>query len=541
MLGLRTNPVVFFTSAIFIILFVLMGAGFSGPMTAVFGATAGWISETLGWLYILTVTFLVVFVVVVGFSRYGKLRLGPDDARPEYGNYAWFAMLFTAGIGSVLMFFGVAGPVSHYASNPMGISNQADRAQAAINFELYHYGLHAWGVFGLVGLTLGYFAYRRGMPLRIRSAFYPVLGDRINGPIGHAIDIFTVLGTVFGVAVTLGVAGSQVNVGISRLTGIGESNLLQIAIVGGITAVAIISVWLGLDKGIRRLGQLNMALAILLLLFVLVAGPTIFLLQGFVQTIGYYFQNFIEFSFWNQAYNDDGWQGAWTVFIWAWQVSWAPFVGMFIARISYGRTIREFVLGVLFAPLVFTMLWFTVFGGAALDEVLAGNNNITNVVTQEGGLRAALFVLLDTFPLAGITSTVAIIVVCIFFVTSADSTSLVLDTLTSGDEENSLARQRVFWAVSLGLIALVLLVAGGLDALSNVVTTTGLPFLIILVLMCYSFAQGLRSEGRGRAGDESAAGAPGPVGTITSTDPARPERPLAVDRSAQRSGRGSDR
>lgn len=536
MLGLRTNPVVFFTSAIFIILFVLVGAVFSGWTTAVFGATAGWISANLGWLYILTVTFLVVFVVVVGFSRYGRLRLGPDDARPEYGNYAWFAMLFTAGIGSVLMFFGVAGPVSHFASNPMGLSNEAARAQAAINFELYHYGLHAWGVFGLVGLALGYFSYRRGMPLRIRSAFYPVLGDRINGPIGHAIDIFTVLGTVFGVAVTLGVAGSQVNIGVSRTFGLNESTLLQILIVAGITGVAIISVWLGLDKGIRRLGQLNMALAILLLLFVLVAGPTIFLLQGFVQTIGYYFQNFIEFSFWNQAYSDDGWQGSWTVFIWAWQVSWAPFVGMFIARISYGRTIREFVLGVLFAPLIFTMLWFTVFGGAALDQVLGGNNNITNVVTQDGGLRAALFVLLDTFPLAGLTSTLAIIVVCIFFVTSADSTSLVLDTLTSGDEENSLARQRVFWAISLGLIALVLLVAGGLDALSNVVTTTGLPFLIILAFMCYSFMQGLRNEGKEPVGDEASTGPPGAVGTITSTDPTRPERPLAVEGRARRPG-----
>jgi choline/glycine/proline betaine transport protein len=330
------------------------------------------------------------------------------------------------------------------------------------------------------------------MPLRIRSAFYPVLGDRINGPIGHAIDIFTVLGTVFGVAVTLGLAGSQVNSGITRVTGLSDTTLLQVGVIGVITALAVVSVALGLDKGIRRLGQLNMALAILLLAFVLVAGSTVFLLQGFVQAIGYYFQNFIQFSFWNQAFNDSGWQGSWTVFIWAWQISWAPFVGLFIARISYGRTIREFVLGVLFAPLLFTILWFSVFGLTALNIDSSGAGGLSGVVQEN--LRAALFAMLDQLPLAGFTSVLALVVIIIFFVTSADSASLVLDTLTSGDEENSLARQRIFWAVSLGAIALVLLLAGGLDALSNVVTTTGLPFLIILAFMCYSLFQGLRSE-----------------------------------------------
>lgn len=500
-LGLNTSPVVFFASAVFIVIFVALGVILPGPLAAVFGATAGWISENLGWLYILTVTVFVIFVIVVGFSRYGRLRLGPDDARPEYGNYSWFAMLFTAGIGSVLMFFGVAGPISHFSSNPMGLQGDA-RAAAALNLELYHYGLHAWGVFGLAGLALGYFAYRKGMPLRIRSAFYPILGDRINGPIGHAIDIFTVLGTVFGVAVTLGLAGSQVNTGITRVTGLSETTLLQIGVIGVITALAVVSVGLGLDRGIRRLGQINMALAILLLLFVLVTGSTIFLLQGFVQAIGYYFQNFIEVSFWNQAFNDTGWQASWTVFIWAWQLSWAPFVGLFIARISYGRTIREFVLGVLFAPLMFTVLWFSVFGLSALNIERNGAGGLTEVV--QDNLRVALFVMLERFPLAGFTSVLALIVIIIFFVTSADSASLVLDTLTSGDAENSLARQRIFWAASLGAIALVLLLAGGLTALSNVVTTTGLPFLIILAIMCYSLLQGLHNEAE-VAGPEPAA------------------------------------
>lgn len=534
-LGLQTNPIVFFTSAIFILVFVALGVILPGPMASVFGATAGWISDSLGWLYILLVTIFVIFVVVVGFSRYGRLRLGPDDARPRYSNWAWFAMLFTAGIGSVLMFFGVAGPISHFAENPMGLEGGA-RAAAALNFELYHYGLHAWGVFGLAGLALGYFSYRKGMPLRIRSAFYPVLGDRIYGPIGHAIDIFTVLGTVFGVAVTLGLAGSQVNTGLARVMGLSESTLLQVGIIAGITALAVVSVALGLDRGIRRLGQTNMVLAILLLAFVLVVGPTVFLLQGFVQAIGYYFQNFIEFSFWNQAFNDNGWQADWTVFIWAWQISWAPFVGLFIARISYGRTIREFVLGVLFAPLMFTILWFSVFGLTALNIELDGAGGLSGAV--EDDVRVALFAMLERFPLAGFTSALALIVICIFFVTSADSASLVLDTLTAGDDENLITRQRVFWAVALGAIALVLLLAGGLDALSNVVTTTALPFLIILTFMCYSLAQGLRSE-RAEAAVETGRPA-GEVGVGAAISNGSDERSTRAEGQPQRQARPSE-
>ena len=491
-LGLNTNPTVFFTSAIFIVVFVALAALFPGPMADGFGAAAGFISETLGWFYILTVTAFVGIVLVLGFSRYGELRLGPDGSRPEYGNLTWFAMLFTAGIGSVLMFYGVAGPVSDMAANPMNMQSQAAQAQVALNFPLYHYGLHAWGVFGLAGLALAYFSFRRGMPLRIRSAFYPLLGERIHGPLGHAIDIFTVLGTVFGVAVTLGLAGSQVNSGVTEVTGIASTQLIQAVIIGVITVGAIISVALGLDRGIKRLGQSNMILAVILLGFLLVAGPTIFLLQGVVQNTGYYFQHLLQFSFWNQNFHDTGWQGSWTIFIWAWQISWAPFVGMFIAKISYGRTIREFVVGVLFAPLAFTILWFSVFGGTALDIEMNGVGGLTQAVNES--TSAALFALLNSFPFATATSVLAIVVICIFFVTSADSASLVLDTLTAGDDGESLAKQRIFWASSLGAIAIVLLAAGGLTALSNVVTTTGLPFCIVLALMTVSLIKGLREE-----------------------------------------------
>jgi choline/glycine/proline betaine transport protein len=493
-LGLNANPVVFFVSAVFIVAFVALGAIFPGPTSGVFGATAGWISANLGWFYILSVTLFVLFVLGVGFSRYGRLRLGPDGSEPEFSNWAWFAMLFTAGIGSILMFWGASGPISHFASNPMGMESEAERAQAAIHLELYHYGLHAWGVFGLAGLALAYFSYRKGLPLRIRSAFHPIFGDRINGPLGHVIDVFTVLGTVFGVAVTLGLAGSQVNAGMSRVIGVEESGLVQATIVLGIIALASVSVWLGIDRGIRRLGQTNMVLAVLLLAFVVLAGPTVYLLQGVVQNTGYYFQNFIQTSFWNQAYDDTGWQADWTVFIWAWQISWAPFIGLFVARISYGRTIREFVLGVLFAPLVFTTIWFSIFGGLALDIQISGVADLVDVVVDQGDTPGGLFAMLDQLPLAGVTAILSIFIVSIFFVTSADSASVVLDTLTSGEEGGSNPFQRVFWAVSLGAIALVLLLAGGLDALSNVVTTTGLPFLIILAFMCYGLLRSLRAE-----------------------------------------------
>ncbi|MGH3087336.1 MAG: BCCT family transporter [Rubrobacteraceae bacterium] len=510
---MRTNPVVFFTSAAFIVLFVAIAAIFPGPVSGIFGAMATWISDSLGWLYILLVTVFVGLVLVVGFSRYGNLRLGPDGSRPEYTNWAWFAMLFTAGIGSVLMFYGVAEPISNFSSNPMNLETDTARAEAALNFPLYHYGLHAWGVFSLAGLTLAYFAHRKGMPMRMRSAFYPVFGERVNGPLGHVIDIFTVLGTAFGVAVTLGLAGSQVNAGLTRVAGLGESNLLQAAIVLSITAVAAVSVGIGLDKGIRRLGQLNMILAIILMAFIVVVGPTVFIFQGTVQAAGYYLQNLIEFSFWNQAYNDDGWQSSWTVFIWAWQISWAPFVGMFVARISYGRTIREFVLGVLLAPLAFTIMWFGVFGNTALDIEINGPGGLAAIVDET--LQAALFAMLETFPLAVASSILSLVVIIIFFATSADSTSLVLDTLTSGDEEDSRPQQRIFWALSLGAIALVLLFAGGLTALSNVVTVTGLPFLIILAFMGYSLITALRTEAtQPRAEREPAQ---------------RPEEPVAVD------------
>ncbi len=495
-LGLRTNRPVFFTSAIFILLFLLIGVVAPESTSRIFGDIAAAIARSLGWFYILAVTSIVAFVLWVGLSRYGHLRLGAPDSRPEYDTPTWFAMLFTAGIGTVLMFYGVAEPLAHYMNNPLGENETLQAAQEGINFSFYHYGPHAWAVFSLVGLTLAYFSYRRGLPLSIRSAFQPLLGDRIDGPIGHAIDIFAVLGTIFGVSVSLGLAASQFTAGFEHVTGVPGTPAVQLSVVAVITVFATISVVRGLDGGIRRLGQLNMILALILLLFVLTMGSTTVLLGAFVQNTGYYLQNFIRTSFWTQAYRGGDWQSEWTLFIWAWQVSWSPFVGLFIARISRGRTVREFIFGALLLPSAFTFFWFTVFGNTGLHLEQAGAG-LAAVV--EENLPIALFAMLENLRFgAPVFTTLALVIVFLFFVTSSDSGSLVVDQITTGGRTDAPARQRIFWAVSEGAIAIVLLLAGGITALSNVVTTMGLPFLIVLVFMAYGLARALRSDPEAR-------------------------------------------
>lgn len=490
--GLRTNPPVFFTSAAFILLFLLAGVIWPAQTADLFGTLAAGIARNLGWFYILAVTGIVGFTLWVGISRYGSLRLGPPDSRPEYDNASWFAMLFTAGIGTVLMFYGVAEPTLHYVDNPTRTDGTIEAAQEAVHLAFYHYGLHAWGVFGLAGLALGYFAYRKGLPLSIRSAFQPLLGDRIQGPIGHAIDIFAVLGTIFGVSVSLGLAASQFSAGLEHVTGLPNTQYVQVTAIAAITAFATLSVTRGLDNGIRRLGQVNMVLAVVLLLFVLIAGPTARLLGAFVQNTGYYLQNIVRTSFWTESYRDSAWQADWTLFIWAWQISWSPFVGMFIARISKGRTIREFVFGAMLLPAVFTIFWFTVFGNSAIWMETSGAGLAALV---EENLPVALFAMLEMLPFgAPLFTTIALTVVFLFFVTSSDSGSLVVDQITAGGIEDSPVRQRIFWAVTEGAIAAVLLVAGGITALSNVVTTMGLPFCVVLVFVAFGLGRALKQE-----------------------------------------------
>lgn len=496
-LGLRTNPVIFFVSAGIIAGFVPVAALFNEPVGAFFGAITGWVAENLGWFYILSVTGLLIFLVWIALSRYGYIRLGGDDDRPEYSNVAWFTMLFAAGIGTILMFWGVAEPISHFGNPPRGDVDPGTVAAArqAMQITLYHFALHTWTIFALPGLAIAYFVYRHRLPPRISSMFYPLLGRRVYGPIGWSIDIVAVVGTMFGVATSLGLGTLQINSGLSYLFEIPNDVFSQVVIISVITLAATVSVGLGLDRGIRRLSEINITMAIGLLLFVFVTGPTVFLLKGTVQTTGDYFGGLIDWAFWNDAYGSSGWQQSWTIFYWAWTISWAPFVGIFIARISRGRTIREFVGGVLLAPVLFSILWFCILGLSALNIELSGGGGLVEQVDEN--VAIALFGFLDHFPLARLTSGISIVIVAIFFATSADSASLVMDMLSSGDVSESPIRQRVFWSLSAGAVAGSLLLLGGFDALQNVITTLGFPFCMLLVFMAVMMVRALRRDYHG--------------------------------------------
>ncbi|MDK1475198.1 BCCT family transporter [Streptomyces sp. 549] len=499
-LGLRTDSVIFFTSAALTLVFVAATILLTDQVDSVFRVASDWLKRSLGWFYILGVTSFLIFLFWIAVSRYGHVRLGPQGSRPEYSNRAWFAMLFAAGIGTILMFWGVAEPISHFAVPPQsGVDPQSvEAAEMAMAYSLYHFGLHTWTIFCLPGLCFAYFIHRRGLPFRVSSILHPILGERIHGPIGKTVDITAVMGTLFGVAVSIGLGTMQINSGLSELFGIAESRTVQLAIIVVVTAIATASVAAGLDKGIKRLSNINISMAVGLLLFVLVAGPTLFLLRGVIETTGTYLSSLVPLSFWNDTFADSGWQGSWTVFYWAWTITWSPFVGIFIARISKGRTIREFVLGVLALPTAFTIVWFSVFGLSAIRLQMDGTADLVDEVVEQNDIPGALFAFLDSFPFATFLAAVSVLIVVIFFTTSADSASLVVDVLTVGtDEGQSPTRQRVFWAITEGVVAGTLIAAtgtGGLAALEQVITVVGLPFFFIAFLMMYSLVRGLRAD-----------------------------------------------
>lgn len=504
--GLSAIPEIFFISAGLAILFVVFAVPFSDEFAAFFGMLGTFTFVNFGWFYVLSVTGLLVFLIWVALSRYGNIRLGPDEEGPEYGTLTWFAMLFAAGIGTILMFWGVAEPLSHFANPPFeGVdAGTPEAAELALNVALYHYGLHTWTIFTMPALAIGYFTYRQGLPMRISSIFYSVLGERIYGPLGWTIDIIAVLGTLFGVAVSVGLGTLQLNSGLHYLFGLPANTLSQMVIVGVITLVATVSVALGLDKGIKRLSQFNILIAILVLLFVWVAGPRLFIASGIVQNFGNYLQNLPSMAFWTETYQGTHWQQSWTVFLWAWTISWAPFVGIFIARISKGRTIRQFVGGALGAPLLFTVVWFSVFGLAAIDLELNYGVDLTTEVQAD--VSVALFTFLEQFPLSAITSGLSVIVIIVFLTTSADSAALVVDLLSRRKEQPSLTRQRIFWTLLLGAVAATLLLGGGLDALKNTITALGFPFCVLLVFMAVSLTRALHADYLGYSMKDLAAG-----------------------------------
>lgn len=491
---IKINPPVFIGSGGLCVLFVALAVIWPDAASKLFGAMQSWVIHTAGWFYILAVALFLLFVVILATSRYGLIKLGPDHSEPDYSYVSWFAMLFSAGMGIGLMFFGVAEPVMHTMNPPVAEAGSVEAAREAMRITFFHWGVHAWAIYAVVALSLAYFAFRHNLPLTIRSAFYPLIGEKIYGPIGHAVDIFAVLGTLFGVATSLGFGVMQVNAGLNYLFDLPISIGWQILLIAVITGFATISVVMGLDGGIRRISELNLILAVVLLVFVLFAGPTVYLLQTYVQNIGAYISGLVATTFNLYAYEPRGWIGGWTLFYWGWWIAWSPFVGMFIARVSRGRTIREFVIGVLLVPVGFTFMWMTFFGNNALHMIIDQNiMQMADAVAADTSV--ALFQFLEYLPFSTISSLIATVLVITFFVTSSDSGSLVIDMLTSGGtNEDTPVWQRIFWSVSEGCIAAALLLAGGLAALQTATIASALPFAIVMLLMCWGLARALRLE-----------------------------------------------
>ena len=462
------------------------------------------ITEKAGWVYSVGVGVFLVASVFVALSDWGQIKLGPDDSEPEYGFLGWFAMLFSAGMGIGLMFFAVAEPLTHYIAAPLGDPETVEAAEQAMVLTFFHWGIHAWAVYAIVGLSLAYFAFRHNLPLTIRSALYPLIGDRIYGPIGHAVDVVAILGTLFGVATSLGYGVNQINAGLNTLFDVPISPVVQVVLIGLITALATTSVLAGLDAGIKRLSEWNLFLAIALMLFVFIAGPTLFLIGAYVQNIGDYIDQLAVLTFNVDAYGDGVWVNDWTLFYWGWWISWSPFVGMFTARISRGRTIREFIFGVLFGPTLFTFLWMTIYGNSALLQAVNGMADPILQLVRDGDTPLVLFAFLDTLPFSAITSVLAIILVTTFFVTSSDSGSLVKATLASGGSLTPPLWQRFFWAVLEGVVAAVLLLTGGLAALQSATIAAALPFTLVIFLAFVGLMRAWSMETARRAGAKSA-------------------------------------
>jgi BCCT family betaine/carnitine transporter len=496
-LGMDMHNPVFFISAVLILVFVIGTIIFPAEAKTALDGAKGWTIDNFDWLFMVGANIFVLFCIALIFLPVGKIRLGGKDARPDFSTLSWFAMLFAAGMGIGLMFWSVAEPVGYYTDwfgTPLNVEPNTPQAKdMALGAVMYHWGLHPWAIYGVVALSLAFFAYNKGMPLTIRSAFYPILGERCWGWAGHVIDVLAVLATIFGLATSLGLGAKQAAGGMHFLFDTPNAINVQIAIIVGVTAAAVISVMRGLDGGVKLLSNINMGLAALLLLFVMIAGPTLLIFTSMGQTAVDYAVNIIPLSNW-VGREDQGFLHDWTVFYWAWWISWSPFVGMFIARVSYGRSVREFLTAVLLVPTLVTVVWMATFGGSGLHQTINGIGELANGV---GDSSLALFQMLAELPLTAITSFLAIVLVLVFFITSSDSGSLVIDSITAGGKLDAPVPQRVFWAIMEGLIAGALLYGGGeqaLNALQAGAITTGLPFTVVLLLMCFSLYKGLSAE-----------------------------------------------
>jgi BCCT family betaine/carnitine transporter len=514
--GLDIHNPVFFVSGIVVVAFVILTLMFQDAVGPAFTALRGFLTSSFDWFFLSAANIFVIVCLGILVSPLGKVRIGGVDATPDYGYLGWFAMLFAAGMGIGLMFFGVLEPVYYFGTpwgdNPLGgdlgivegaladpetVESARRMAMAA---TIFHWGLHPWAIYAIVALSLALFAYNKGLPLTVRSIFYPIFGEKVWGWPGHLIDILAVFATLFGLATSLGFGAQQASAGLGfvlEMPELGTSITTSIVLICIITGMALISVLRGLDGGVKVLSEINMGLALLLMFFVLLVGPTLTLLGNLLGNIGAYFSEVVALS--NPVgREDDGFRQGWTAFYWAWWISWSPFVGMFIARVSRGRTVREFITCVLIIPTLASAIWMTTFGGTAIQQLIdsASDAAVFGYVIDAYVPELSLFGMLSELPLAGITSVLAIILVVVFFVTSSDSGSLVIDTITAGGKINAPVSQRVFWVIFEGLIAASLLLGGGLAALQAASVSTGLPFAIVLLLACYALIRGLMSEPR---------------------------------------------
>lgn len=449
-----------------------------------------WINTSFSWFYVLVVAIILIMAVFLFFSRYGDIKLGPDHSKPSYSNTAWLSMLFAAGMGIGLMFWGVAEPVMHYLSPPDATPETIEAAREAMKLVFFHWGFSAWAIYALVAITLGYFAFRHGLPLTLRSALYPLIGERIYGGIGNAMDIFAVLGTIIGVSTTLGMGVQQINSGLNFLYDLPIGTDIQAMLIVVIMLLVACSVFSGMDKGIRRLSELNMILAIFLLVIILVLGPTLFILQTFLQNMGSYLSEIVGRTFNLYAYDSTDWIGNWTIFYWAWWLAWSPFVGSFIARISRGRTIREFIAGAMFIPALFTLLWMTVFGDTALHMIIYENNQQLATLVQTN-YSMALFGFLENFPFSSVLSLIAVFMVFLFFITSADSASMVIDMFASDGRTDTPIWQSLFWVAVTAIVTIALMYSNGLEALQIASIVSALPFACTLLVALWGLVRAL--------------------------------------------------
>jgi len=486
-------PITFYGSAIIALGLIAYASLLPQSANALFKSVNGWIIAEAGWFYLLAVGAFVVFLLAIAISSFGEIKLGPDEAEPDYSYGTWVAMLFSAGMGIGIVFYGVAEPVMHFSNPPDAQPRTPQAARDAMEITFFHWGIHAWAIYGLVGLALAYFGYRRGQPLAIRSAFHPILGDRAHGPIGDVIDIFTVVGTLAGLATSLGLGVSQLNASMSYLMGLPQNLETQLALIAVVTVLATITVATGLDNGIRRMSEMIIIVSCVLMLMILALGPTAFLLQAFVENVGLYLNGFIARTFHIYAYQPTDWVGTWTLFYWAWWISWSPFVGMFIARISRGRTIRQFLIGVLFAPAGFSFVWFTIFGDVAIWlDMHEAHGEISRIVAEN--MPIALFTVFDYLPFSTLLAWITGLLVAVYFITASDAGALVIAMITSRDDEEPVLWLRIFWALTCGGIAACLLLAGGLDAVQMVAVIAALPLSVVLLVMCYGIWKGLSDE-----------------------------------------------